>query len=303
MKDLKGYLMIIGAACFWGAAATLAKFLLNQQLDAVLLAQARASFSCMVMFVALFLFSRQHLRIRFSDFGRFALLGVAGLAGANLTYYITIRESTVGTAITIQYTAPLFVMAYEVWRKEEKFTTLKLVAAILSLLGCFLAVTGLELSTMRISRLGVFTGIGSIITFSILTIVTRHLLVQYSVLSVTFYSIAFASLFWLFINPPWVVAAQSPDAETWGVLFILAMVSVLIPNLLFSGGLRYIVPSRAVITSTLEPVVAIGTAAVVLGELLSGVQTAGAFLVICAIILLQIRRENAALAEPQPVRE
>ncbi len=48
---------------------------------------------------------------------------------------------------------------------------------------------------------------------------------------------------------------------------------------------------------------AIGTAAVVLGELLSGVQVAGACLVIFAIILLQIRRENAALAEPQPVRE
>jgi drug/metabolite transporter, DME family len=292
MKHLKGYLFIIGAACFWGAAATLAKFLLNKQMDPLLLVQARVSFSFVVLLVVLAIVSPGSLHIKLADFGYFTLLGVVGLAGANITYYVTIRESSVATAITIQYTAPLFVMAYEILRQEEEFTTAKLIAAVLALAGCILVVTGFDFSVIHISTLGLLTGFGSIITFSILTVVTRHLLVRYSMWTVTFYSIAFASVFWLLVNAPRTAQIGNVSFDSWTALFVLAMVSVLIPNLLFAAGLRSVVPSRAVITSTLEPVVAIATAAVFVGEKIGGAQIVGAGLVIGAIILLQLRREE-----------
>jgi drug/metabolite transporter (DMT)-like permease len=192
----------------------------------------------------------------------------------------------------MQYTAPLFVMAYEVLRREEKFTGTKLVAALGAFLGCLLVVTGLDFTRLHISYLGLLTGIGSIVTFSFLTVATRHLLVRYTAWTVTFYSVAFASLFWLVINAPRASGMLSVSAESWMALFALAMVSVLIPNLMFSAGLRSVVPSRAIITSTLEPVIAIGTAAVFIGEGIGIVQTAGAGLVIAAIVLLQFRREE-----------
>ncbi len=283
---------MIGAACFWGAAATLAKFLLNQQMDPLLLVQARVSFSCIVLCVVLAIASPGLLRIRLSDFWRFALLGILGLAGANITYYVTIRESSVATAITIQYTAPLFVMAYEVFRSEEKFTGMKLIAAVLAVLGCLLVVTGFDFSGIQISQLGLLTGIGSILTFSFLAIATRHLLARYSMWTVTFYSIACASMFWLLINIPRTERMGELSLNSWTALFLLAMVSVLIPNLLFAAGLRLVVPSRAVITSTLEPVVAIVTASVFIGETIGPAKAAGAGLVIVAIILLQLRREE-----------
>jgi drug/metabolite transporter (DMT)-like permease len=292
MKNLKGYLFIIGAACFWGASATLAKFLLNQELDTLLLAQSRVSFSLLILVIAFGLFARHHVHVHVSDLWRFALLGVLGLAGANYTYYFTIKESSVATAITIQYTAPLFVMAYEVLRGEERFAMIKLVAALLALAGCVCVVTGLTFSTMQISSLGLLTGVGSIAAFSFLTILTRHLLARYSAWTVTFYSIAFASVFWLVVNAPRDVLPQTTSMTLWTSLFVLAMVSILIPNLLFTAGLRHIVPSRAVITSTLEPVVAIVTAALFIGEKVGVVQVLGALLVITAIILLQLKRED-----------
>ena len=61
------------------------------------------------------------------------------------------------------------------------------------------------------------------------------------------------------------------------------------------------VPSRAIITSTMEPVVAIASAALVLGELLTSLQVVGAVLVLAAIVLLQVRREpGQALARSSP---
>ncbi|MBI5471765.1 MAG: EamA family transporter [Ignavibacteriae bacterium] len=294
MKDLKGYLMIIGAAAFWGAAATLAKFLLNQQIDTLLLVQTRSTFSAVTMLVFLLLLSPRALRIRLTDLWRVAILGILGLAGANFTYYFTIKESTVATAITIQYTAALFVMAYEVLTREEQFTAVKALAAVLSLAGCVCAVTGLDFSVMQISSLGLLTGIGSILSFSLMTILTRHLVAGNSAWTVSFYSITFAGLFWSCINPPWLLPGQIAGTSVWLALVFLAMTSVLIPNLLFTAGLRYLVPTRAIITSTLEPVIAIATAALFIGERLSVIQLLGAALVIAAIIILQFQKEREA---------
>ena len=108
----------------------------------------------------------------------------------------------------------------------------------------------------------------------------------------TVYSIGFASLFWLVINPPWKLAAQIPGTEVILPLVLLAVFSLLIPHSLFFAGLRRVAPSRAILTSTIEPVVAIASAAVFLGEFLQPLQMLGAVVVIGAIVALQFHPEE-----------
>jgi drug/metabolite transporter (DMT)-like permease len=292
MKELRGYVMILGSAIFWGTSATAAKALFNQQLDTVLVVQARVTVSMVLLLAFYLLFRRDFLRIDPRELWKFALLGCIGVAGTNYTYYFTIKETTVATAILIQYTAPLLVMLYAVWSGEERFTGAKVVAVVLSLGGCFLAVGAYDREVLRITPLGLLTGIGSIFGFAFLTIFTRSLLKTHGVWTSTFYAMVFASLFWVVLNPPWVVAAQSLTAWTWGALVVLAVLSLLIPQTLFFGGLRRIVPSRAIITSTFEPIVAIVSAAWFLGEGLQPLQILGALLVITAILLLHAHPEE-----------
>lgn len=290
--------MIMGAATFWGVSATAAKFLLNRHVETILIVQTRVTISALIL-VLFYLVARPHLlRVRWRDLWRFALLGVIGVSGANFTYYFTIKESTVATAIILQYTAPLVVMAYATFAGEERFTSLKLLAAILSLAGCFLAVGAYDSGVLKLPFIGLVSGVGSMVCFAFLSVYTRHLLRRFNIWSMTVYSFIFASLFWLAINPPGAIAAQSPSGETWGGLAVLAVISVLIPHSLFFAGMQYIVASRAIITSTLEPVVAMASAAIVLGEFLHPIQVLGAALVVSAIVVLQMKREDAELAPP-----
>ena len=217
MRDLKGYFMIMGAATLWGLSATMAKALLNQQLATILIVQTRVTFSCLLLLGFYLVFQRGVLRVSVRDLWRFALLGIVGVAGANFTYYFTIKESTVATGILIQYTAPLLVMGYAAMAGEEEFTLLKLTAALCSLLGCFLAVGGYDLTVLKITPVGLISGIGSVFSFAFLNIFTRRVLALYNMWTVTFYSIAFASLFWMVLNPPWKIAAGSrfPPRMTW----------------------------------------------------------------------------------------
>jgi drug/metabolite transporter (DMT)-like permease len=66
------------------------------------------------------------------------------------------------------------------------------------------------------------------------------------------------------------------------------MISVLGSFLLYFHGLQYLEPTRAIITSCLEPVFSILLAAVFLGEGLRPVQTLGIVLVLSAIVIVQL---------------
>ncbi|HCV44239.1 MAG TPA: hypothetical protein DGH68_12195 [Bacteroidetes bacterium] len=303
MREFKGYLMILAAAILWGCSATLAKLLLNQNVSTILIVQTRVTFSALILLVFYLLFKPHILRVGIHDLWRFALLGVLGVAGSNFTYYFAIRESTVATAITLQYTAPLFVMANTTFLGEEKFSTIKLAAAIVSLVGCFLAVGAYDTSVLRLSTAGLISGIGSMISFSFFTIYTRHVLSRHNVWTTTFYALVFASLFWLVVNPPWSIVGENPVGEVWKGLVVLAIISILVPHSLYFSGMRYVVASRAIITSTLEPVVAMVSAAIFLAEFLNPIRVAGAALVIGAIALLQVQKEEGTIQNFHAVRE
>jgi drug/metabolite transporter, DME family len=301
MSELRGYIMILGAASLWGLSATGAKALLDQHVETILIVQTRVTFSCLLMTASVLLFKPQILRVPLKDLYRFALLGMIGVAGANFTYYFTIKESTVATAILIQYTAPILVLGYGVITKEEQLSAVKIIAALLSLAGCFLAAGAYDVHVLKITPIGVVSGIGSVLSFAFLNVSMRHLVGRYSVWTVILYSLAFASIMWMVINPPWNIVAHLPEPGMWEVLVGFAAVSVLIPHTLYASGLRFVVPSRAIITSTFEPIVAIVSAALLLGEYLQPVQVMGAVLVILAIVTLQVRRESVRTHDGRPV--
>lgn len=291
MKSLKGYAMVASAALIWGTAATAAKILLSHDISTVLLVQTRVSVSAILMGTALAIFRRRFLRIRVGDLWRVALLGILGIAGSNFTYYFVIKEASVAVAILLQYTAPLLIMAYAAVTHEEDLTPLKLLSAFCALAGCALAVGAFHKSAVPLSGPALEMGVLSAFCFAFMTVFTRHLLARYSLWCVTFYGLLFASLFWLVINPPWRIAEESPSGPLWGALILLAVFSVLLPHTLYFGGLRHVVPARAIITSTLEPVVAIASAALLAGEAFGALQALGAALVLGAVIILQLRRE------------
>jgi drug/metabolite transporter (DMT)-like permease len=291
MKQLRGYAMVASGAFLWGCAATAAKLLLTRRVDTILLVQTRVTFSVIIMACVLALFRRDLLAVRANDLWRMTLLGVVGIAGANYTYYVVIREASVAIAILLQYTAPLFVMAYAAFTREEELTAAKLVAALLALGGCYCAVGGFEVASgLPAGALAI--GILAAVCFAFMTVFTRHLIARYSIWTVTLYGFGFASLFWLVVNPPWRVMAESPSPGTWLALVGLALISVLLPYSLFFAGLRHVVPSRAIIISTLEPVTAIASAALVAGEKFTLLRGVGASLVLGAIVMLQVRHEK-----------
>ncbi len=277
------------ATIFWGLSATIAKFLFKHDVDLLTLVQMRSTLSFVVLFVSLSIFKREYLKIPKGDILRFALLGVVGIAGSNFTYYFTLNEINVATAIVMQYTAPVLVVLYGVLSKSERITSVKLLAMFLSLLGCAFVVRIFEVQFLNLSKIGLISGVASALCWAFFNVYGKKVGQGHNVWGSLTFSLMFAGIFWLIFNPPWKILSSSFSPSDWLVFFIFAMVSVLIPYFFYFTGLKFIQPSSAIITSTLEPVVAIVSAWFIVEEKLSLIQSIGAILVILAVALLQIK--------------
>jgi len=90
---------------------------------------------------------------------------------------------------------------------------------------------------------------------------------------------------WAFVHPPWAIAARHDPPAMWLRYAVLGVFSTLIPFSLFYAGLKRLRPAEAGVLATLEPVVALTSAWIFLGERLQSVQWLGAGLVLSASLL------------------
>jgi len=287
---VRGYLFILSAVLFWSGSASLAKHLFTTSYDTLIIVQTRSSLSFVLFAVYFALRRRAIFKIDSKDLLKFVLVGVIGVAVTNFTYYFAVKESTVATAILIQYIAPVLVMIYAVSViRSELLSSAKVISMALALIGCFFAVTSGSVSSLQLTGWGLASGFASALGYAFMLLMSKHLLAKYSVWTMLTYAFGFATLFWLFVNPPWVVASRGYDEGDWGIFLLFAVMSILIPHSLFSSGLKLMEASTVGIVTTLEPVFSILIAHLALGEAFGGAQIIGAIAVVTAIVLLQLR--------------
>jgi len=300
----RGYFLIAAATLCWGAAATVGKAVFNgkvfpgaAEISPVMLSQGRTTFALLVL--ALFLLLRRgprFFRISRRDAVLCMLVGIFGLAGSNFFYYYAIQKSTVAIAITLQYTAPVWVLIYMVLHGRQRATFWQVSAVMMALLGIALTI-GLFRSGVNLSSLGVLAALMASFSFSLYNIGGQALVSRHHQLQVMAYTLFGSVVLWLAVNPPWRIAAQHYNASQWTFLFLFGCLSTLLPYVFYFTGLKYLDPTRAVVTSCLEPVYAIVFAAIFIHEGVSTVQVLGIVAVLAATVMVQVRAQSQALPE------
>jgi len=285
----RGLSLVLIAVAFWGTAAPIGKHLILTRFDTLTITQTRTSLAFILLVFFFVIKNRNMFRVQVRDIWKFAVLGVIGLAVTNFTYYFTVKESTVATAILVQYSAPVWVLLYSVWiLKEDTLDWITVLSLVGALAGCYFAVTSGSMKDISLRGWALLTGPLSALTFAYQVIATKQMLKRYPMWTILLYAFGFATMFWLLINPPWNFIQRNYHAADWGFLWMFALISILIPQAAFASGLRLIDASKAGIVSILEPVFAIGAAFLILGESLNAVQIFGGCMVLAAVAALEI---------------
>ena len=290
----------MGRAMFTGRAMPGGEVL--RPIDPLVLAQARTSFSLLVLFPVLLLTRGRTLALPRTDFYRAVVLGILGVAASNYLYYLAIQKTNVASAIVIQYTAPAWVLLYLAARGRQKATLPRVAAVVLAVIGCALVIGLVGGGRFQVNVIGLIAAVLASFSFAFYNVGGHDLLARYDRWKVLLYALGSAAAFWMVINPPWKIVAAHYSGGQWLFLFVFAMTSVLLPFSLYFAGLQHLLPTNAIVTSCLEPVFSIILAAVLLGETVRPVQIVGILIVLSAIVLVQMPerggREEVAIVEP-----
>ena len=270
-------------------------------IDPLILSQTRTSFSLLVL-LPLLVARRgwQRIKLPTPDLIQCLVLGMLGVAASNYFYYVAIQRTSVAIAIIVQYTAPVWVLLYVVARGEQKLSLQKVAAVAVALAGIALTIgiIGTKSSApFRLDSYGLFAAVLASFSFAFYNVGGHRVLARHDRWRVLVWTLASASVFWLFVNPPWKVVATHYAPAQWAFLLVFSMISVLGSFSLYFLGLQYLEPTRAIIASCLEPVFSILLAAALLGEGVRPIQTLGIVLVLSAIVIVQLPGRGAAEQE------
>jgi drug/metabolite transporter (DMT)-like permease len=283
-RALGRWLVFLATVC-WGTTATLARSVFRDGgVPAQTVVELRLVIAASLLFAWLFWRQRAALRIERADRGAFVVLGLFGVAAVQGTYYYSIAKLGVGLAILLQYVAPSLIVVYEMAR-GKKPTPAMVAAVLLALAGTALLVSGVDRSSVHASAFDWFVGASCSVIFAFYVLASKRLVARYPPETVLVYTFSIAAIFWTCVTPPWrIVAAQYP-ASMWLSFVFLGVFSTLVPFRFFYAGLKRLPAAEAGVIATAEPVVAILSAFVFLGEGLKPGQMLGAALVIVAAVL------------------
>lgn len=248
----------------------------------------RVFFAALALFAVLG-FGRRSLRI--VPRRDMVLLAICGLALAVhwTMFFKAIQVSSVAVGLLAYASFPVFTVFLEPLLTRERWDPASLGYALLCILGLYLIVPSFDPSDAVVR--GVLWGIGSGLTFSILSVLNRVLASRQSSLTVAFYQDLFAAIF---LVPAVVRADFTLSLRDWGLIAVLGVFFTAGAHTLFIDGMREVRARTASILSSLEPVYGILLALLFLKESPSLRTVSGGAVVLAAALVATARARRTS---------
>jgi drug/metabolite transporter (DMT)-like permease len=281
-RRVLGVALVVCAAICFGVAPSFARLAYQGGVDVLTLTTLRCVVSALVIFTGLRLMGRP-TRPPSGTRRRHLALGITMVA-SSYGYLGAISYIPVGLAVLILFTFPLLVGLISRFTGGEPLTPLRLGAVIVAFLGLALAVgvsfealdpRGIALALLAAVAISIqITAGASLFRHSGPVMVILHMMLSAGVMLGVALALAGGPVF--------------PDGAAGWLATIGVVTAFLVAILCFFSGLARIGPVPAALVANLEPLVALGTAFVILGETLGPLQLVGAAMVLGAVTAGQL---------------
>lgn len=298
MKN-KAVIFIIAGASLWGVIGIFVRTLTAAGFSPMQMVAFRAYISAAVLVVWLAVKSPAKLKIRLRDAWCFAGTGIVSFVFFNFCYFTAINEVSLSVAAILLYTAPMFVMLLSIWLFKEKMTKRKLIALLLAFGGCVL-VTGLG-GGAQVTRTGVVAGLLSGFLYALYSIFARYALRRYDSITVTAYTFLFACIGATpFAALPELGGVVNGSVPLVLYLILFAVVSGVLPYLLYTRGLADVEAGKASVMASVEPVVATLVGVIAFGEAFTWEVALGVAAVVGALAILNLPGKKQSPKNDRP---
>jgi hypothetical protein len=277
----------------------MARYLLDDGVDAARLSQLRSAGSFLILLVILGLTRRDLLRSSRGSCPASPCSACSASPRCTRPSSWPSTGSRSGRRSRSSTRAPLGLLVWLALFHGRRLPPSLWGAVALSLVGCFFVVRAYDASSL--DTWGLVAAFGAMLTFGIYMVGSERQGRRHEPVTTLFWAFAFASLFWALVTPWWSFPFDGL-ASTRNALLAAAIVvgGTLVPFILMVASLRHIAAPRAAVVATLEPVLAAVFAWLIHDEALAAVQIAGGMAVLAAVAWVQSRRpDHEAEAAPE----
>ncbi|WP_203361438.1 EamA family transporter [Bacillus sp. REN10] len=286
---IKGMLMVLSSAIFWGGSGVVAQFLFQQQgVSVEWLVAVRLLLTGLILLGFVAIKERDLVFAVWKDrFSRvpLLLLSIFGMIGMQYTFFAAIESGNAATATVLQYLAPVLVVLYMTFRSKAKPSIKEMVAVLLSVLGTFFLVTGGNPLELSISRSAVFWGLSSAVALAFYTVYPIGLLKRWGVLVVIGWGMTLGGIGFSFVHPPWKYEGSFSLATFAGVGFVIIF-GTLIAFYLYSESLHYLTASETSLLACVEPLSAVFLSVIILNVDFGMGEWIGTICIIATVLML-----------------
>jgi drug/metabolite transporter (DMT)-like permease len=280
LDRLVGVFLIVVSASSFGAMAIFARLAYEAGTDPITVLFLRftiaAVFMVTVMAVKGIAFPRGRTLISLS------LMGALGYVGFSLAFFTALTMAPAGLVSILLYLYPSFVTILASIFLKKPVTVFTIAALLITFTGTVLII-GLDTGSSQV--LGIVLGITAAVLYSIYIVVGSKVLLNAGAFSASTVVIISAGV--IFSGIVAVRGANFPaTVGGWIAVFAIALVSTVLAIVTFFAGLKKIGPANASMISTLEPVVTVSLAVIILGESVSIPKIIGGIMILVAVILL-----------------
>lgn len=231
-------------------------------------------------------------------------LGVLGNVVYQLFFIFGIDATLAGNAAILLATTPVWVVVLSALRGHERPRAAVWIGVAATVAGMVAVVVGGEREvalgggTLR----GDLLSAGAAVVWAVYTVEGRDLTRRYGSLRVTAWTLACGAVGLVALGIPFLADVDPAGlrAETWGAVAYAGVLAIGVAYVIWYWGVRRIGSTRTSVFSNLVPVVALAVAWVWLGETPTGLQLAGAAVVIGGMTLTRtVRGEDVEAAPPE----
>jgi len=221
-----------------------------------------------------------------------AFMGALGYVGLSFAFFTALTMAPAGLVAILLYLYPAFVTLLATVFLKKPVTLLKFVALFLTFGGTLLII-GLDSGSGQ--NLGIVLAITAAVLYSVYIVVGSKVIsnagaFQASTIVIISAGVAFSGIVA-------VKGVKFPGtALGWVSVCAIALVSTALAIVAFFAGLKRIDPANASMISTLEPVVTVALAVVVLGETLTMNKILGGGMILAAVLLLTRGEANPKIS-------
>jgi drug/metabolite transporter (DMT)-like permease len=302
-----GYLLVVVAASLFAWLGPLSRWAYERGMEPLTFVVWRAAIGALVLAVVVAVAAaRGRQLVRPWRLGRRhqASLGIATLMGLllNMAIFAAFSRVTIALALLALYTYPAMVAVVAIALGREQPSRATLLALVLALGGMAIVVAGgLDPAATVVDGIGILLALGAAAAQTVFVTVSRDgyrsVPADEAMTVILLGSAVGGAAAAVAVGGALGLAEPLQRPELLPIVLAAGTLGAGIPSLLFLKGIRLIGGMRTGILMLLEPVVAVGLAAALLGEALRPVQLLGAAAILGAALLLQRATRSADGAE------